>query len=340
MNQPRSGRGSRITGTGYALPPRVVTNDDLAARLDTSDEWITSRSGIRRRHVVDPGTATSDLAIEAGAEALKADLRGGGSGAVDLLVLATSTPDRPCPATAPLVAARLGLGHIPAFDLNAVCSGFLYGLSTATSAIAAGTATSVLLVGADTFSTIVDPTDRRTAFLFGDGAGAIVLRGTDDNRRDGDVHAVRLGSDGDLEELIVVPHGGSRHPAAQDPTDVWFTMQGQAVYRHAVDRMARSALEVTDAAGWSVGDVDRVVGHQANLRILQAVASRIGLPADRLVVDLDRVGNTAAASIPIALAEAARDGDLHPGHRIVLTGFGGGATWGAAALTWPHSARC
>ncbi|WP_233159703.1 beta-ketoacyl-ACP synthase III [Pseudonocardia sp. MH-G8] len=319
--------GVRIAGVGHALPGRVVTNDDLAATLDTSDEWIRSRSGIATRHHVDEGTATSDLAIAAGARALEGDRRGGGDGTVDLVVVATTTPDRPCPATAPLVASRLGLGTVPAFDVNAVCSGFLYGLSTAAAMIRGGAAGSVLLVAADTFSTIVDHTDRRTAFLFGDGAGAIVLRAGG-----ADVHEVTLGSDGGQEELIIVPGGGSREPASSDR---FFTMQGQAVYRNAVERMAGSTTEVLERVGWDIAEVDRFVGHQANSRILDAVARRLGLPPKALVVNLDRVGNTAAASIPVALSDAHDRGELRAGDRVVLAAFGGGATWGAAALTWP-----
>ncbi|WP_344412022.1 beta-ketoacyl-ACP synthase III [Pseudonocardia ailaonensis] len=321
----------RITGLGHALPPRVVTNDDLAASLDTSDEWIRSRSGIVTRRHVDPGTATSDLAAEAGAQALKSDVQAGGDGAVDLVIVATTTPDRSCPATAPLVAARLGLGTIPAFDVNAVCSGFLYGLHSAAGMIRGGAARSVLLVAADTFSTIIDPTDRRTAFLFGDGAGAMVLRAGGPDEADA-VHALTLGSDGGEEELIIVPGGGSRDPESDN---TWFTMQGQAVYRQAVDRMTRSSQEVLAQVGWQVADVDRFVGHQANRRILDAVAHRLGLPADKLVVNLDKVGNTAAASIPIALSDAAEHGFLRAGDKVVLAAFGGGSTWGAAALTWP-----
>lgn len=326
-------RAPRLTGLGHALPTRVVTNDDLARTLDTSDEWIRSRSGIATRHHVDPGTATSDLAAEAGARALKADLHTGGTGEVDLVVLATTTPDRTCPATAPLVAHRLGLGTVPAFDVNAVCSGFLYGLSTASAMITAGAADSVLLVAADTFSTIVDPTDRRTAFLFGDGAGAVVLRaGGVGTAHVPSVHHIVLGSDGGQEDLIITPGGGSREPGSDER---WFTMQGQAVYRQAVDRMTGSTREILDRTGWAVGEVDRFVGHQANRRILDAVAHRLGVPADRVVANLDRVGNTAAASIPVALSDAHDRGILSPGDKVVLTAFGGGATWGAATLTWP-----
>lgn len=312
---------ARWTGIGHALPARVVRNADLLARIDSSDEWIRSRSGIATRHHVDPGTATSDLAVEAGTRALAQD----GEGGVDVVVVATTTPDRTCPATAPLVAARLGLGTVPAFDVNAVCSGFLYGLATADALVAGGS--SVLLVAADTFSTIVDPADRHTAFLFGDGAGAVVLR-----PGPATVHALTLGSAGDQEDLIVTPGGGSREPGSADR---WFRMRGQAVYRNAVERMTESTMDVLAETAWATTDVDHFVGHQANRRILDAVAGRLELPAERLVVNLDRVGNTAAASIPLALSDAYDAGALRAGDKVVLAAFGGGTTWGAATLTWP-----
>lgn len=324
---PSAEQGVAVAGLGHALPARVVTNDDLAARIDTSDEWIRSRTGIRQRHVVGPGTATSDLAVEAGARALAA----AGLTDVDVVVVATTTPDHRCPATAPVVTSRLGLGQVPAFDINAVCSGFLYGLTVTAGMLVAGTAHTALLIAADTFSTIVDPDDRATAFLFGDGAGAVVLRAAPAGSG---VLAVELGSDGFLEELILVRGGGSRLPASPDPADHWFSMQGQAVYRHAVARMADSTRTVLDRVGWSADEVDWFVGHQANKRILDATAARLGIPAERVVVNLDRVGNTAAASIPIALSEAAGAGRLLAGQKVVLAAFGGGATWGAAALRW------
>lgn len=323
-------RAAVLSGIGAALPPRVVTNDELAAQLDTTDEWIRSRTGIVTRRVVEPGTATSDLAVEAGGRAL----RSAGVDAVDVVVLATSTPDHPCPSTAPTIASRLGLGHVTAFDINAVCSGFVYGLAVAAGMIVSGAARSVLLVAADTFSTLIDPTDRATAFLFGDGAGAVVLRAGEDTER-GAVGPVELGSDGALADLILVPDGGSRAPTTTHPEQIHFTMQGQAVYRHAVARMAEATREVLDRAGWAVGDLDVLVGHQANVRILHAVASRLDLPVERALVHVDRVGNTAAASIPLALADGAARGLLCGGQKVALTAFGGGATWGAATLTWP-----
>ncbi|MEU3977737.1 beta-ketoacyl-ACP synthase III [Streptomyces bacillaris] len=330
-------RAAVVCGLGSALPGRLVTNDDLAADMDTSDEWIRTRTGIRTRHFVEPGTATSDLAVAAGAQALGS----AGLSTVDTVLLATTTPDRPCPATAPLVAHRLGLSGRPAFDVSAVCTGFLYGLSVAAGLIASGSAEHVLLIGADTFSTIVDPQDRASAVVFGDGAGAVVLRAGAPEEH-GALGPVELGSDGSLADLITVRAGGSeQRSAGRRPTraDAHFAMAGQDVFAHAVTRMAEATRTVMNRVGWKTGDVDRLVGHQANLRILHAVAEQLDMERERLVVHLDRVGNTAAASIPLALSHACAAEELAPGARVVLTAFGGGATWGAAALTWPSLDR-
>lgn len=332
---PFARRGAVIAGVGAYLPSRVVTNAELTNHLDTSDEWIRSRTGVRTRHFVAPGEATSDLAVAAAVAALDS---GGGTGAgVDMVILATATPDHHCPATAPLVAARLGLPGVPAFDIAAVCSGFLYGLAVADAMLAGGGIHRVLLIGADTFSTIVDPADRTTAVVFGDGAGAVVLR-AGDRDEPGAVLSVELGSDGNLSDLIGIRAGGSRRPARSeqaDPADLWFAMQGQAVYRHAVTRMIESSRSVMSRVGWAPGDVDCFVGHQANRRILDTVGVELGLAAERVYANVGEVGNTAAASIPLALAHAAAGGSLGKEDRVVLSAFGGGATWGAAALTWP-----
>jgi 3-oxoacyl-[acyl-carrier-protein] synthase III len=309
-----------IAGIGHALPTTIVTNDDLAARLDTTDEWIRTRSGIRQRHIATPDVGTADLAVEAGAHALKS----AAVDAVDLVILATSTPDRPCPATAPAVMSRLGLGRVPAFDMDAVCSGFLYGLATSVAMLTSGQFGTVLLIAADTFSRLIDNDDRATAFLFGDGAGAVVLRRGEQDEP-GAVLGVSIGSDGSQEDLITVVDRQSH-----------FTMQGQAVYRQAVVSMADSASRAMADVGWTVDDVDWFVGHQANQRILDAVANRVGIAPDRAISNVAQVGNTAAASIPLALSEAASAGRLRAGDRVVLSAFGGGATWGAATLSWPR----
>lgn len=326
-------RAAVISGIGAWLPPDVVGNDDLAARMDTSDEWIRTRTGIRTRHFVSAGMPTSRLAAEAGARALQS----AGTADVDAVVLATTTPDRPCPATAPEVARRLGLTGRPAFDVSAVCTGFLYALTTAAGMIASGAAEQVLVIGAEAFSTLIDPQDRSSAVVFGDGAGAVVLRAGDPGEP-GALGRIVLGSDGSLADLITVRAGGSEqphpHPDA-DPADRYFSMRGREVFGHAVTRMTESARAALAHTGWQPDDVDRLVGHQANLRILHAVAEQLDLPVERLVIHLDRVGNTAAASIPLALAHAHGTQDLAPGARVVLAAFGGGATWGATALTWP-----
>lgn len=326
-------RSAVVCGLGSWLPPRVVTNDELATRMDTSDEWIRTRTGIQARHIVSPGMATSQLAAEAGARAMDS----AGVKDVDVVVLATTTPDRPCPATAPLVAHRLGLTGRPAFDVSAVCTGFLYALSAASGMIVSGAAEHALVIGAEAFSTIIDPDDRTTGVLFGDGAGAVVLR-AGDSQEPGAVGWVELGSDGSLADIITVRAGGSEQRSAGEPqslADRYFSMRGKEVFTHAVKRMSEAATTALAHTGWRPDEIDRVVGHQANLRILNAIAERLDIPAERLVVHLDRVGNTAGASIPLALAHAQSTGELFPGARVMMAAFGGGATWGATALTWP-----
>jgi len=326
-------RSAVICGLGAWLPPRIVTNEELTTRLDTSDEWIRTRTGIKTRHFVSPGMPTSHLATEAGARAMES----AGVTEVDAVVLATTTPDRPCPATAPVVAHRLGLTGRPAFDISAVCTGFLYALSAAAGLVVSGAAEQILVIGAETFSTIIDPQDRTSGVLFGDGAGAVVLR-AGDRGEPGAVGRVELGSDGSLADIITVRAGGSEQRTAQEPhspADCYFSMRGQEVFAHAVKHMSDAAQTVLTDAGWQPQEVDRVVGHQANLRILHAISERTDIPAERLVVHLDQVGNTAAASIPLALAHAQSTGELFPGARTLLAAFGGGATWGATALTWP-----
>jgi 3-oxoacyl-[acyl-carrier-protein] synthase-3 len=313
----------------------VVSNDDLAGRLETSHEWIFSRTGISRRHVVEPGVGTGDLALIAGQRALASAAAGGVSGA-SLVVLATATPDRPLPGTAPAVASRLGLPEVPALDVSAVCAGFVYAVAMGASAITAGLADSALVIGADTFTTIVDPDDRSTAPIFGDGAGAVVLR-AGERDEPGALLGFDLGSDGAHEDLIMVPSGGSREPRGDEPRD-FFTMEGRAVYRHAITRMTESTRAVLKQSAWTVDSLDRLVGHQANARILRSVANHLGLSAEQAVVAIEDVGNTSAASIPLALTTASRSGELQAGQRVALTAFGGGLTWGSATLVWPELA--
>ncbi len=335
-------RAAVVAGLGAWTPPTLVTNDDLAAQLDTDDAWIRTRTGIRQRHVVGPDQATGDLAVEAGRRALAS----AGVGRAGLLVVATSTPDQPLPATAPQVADRLGLGTVPAFDVAAVCTGFVYALATAAGLIAAEVADNALVIGADSFSTILDPADRATRVLFGDGAGAVLLRaGAPDEP--GALHGLHLGSDGSRHRLIERAGGGSRartavaaaHGEAQGYGTAhagYLAMQGRAVFAQAVQRTAESVRATADRMRWPLETVDRLVLHQANARITAAVGRQLRTPADRLVSNIDRVGNTGAASIPLVLADAAAAGTLRPGHRVVLAGFGGGLTWGSVGLVWPR----
>jgi 3-oxoacyl-[acyl-carrier-protein] synthase III len=327
-------RAPVLCGLGAWTPPDVVTNEQLAAELDTTDEWILSRTGIARRHVASPGMATSELAVEAGQRALKS----AGLDAVDALILATTTPDQPLPGTAPQVASRLGLGPICAFDLAAACTGFIYALASAAGLIAAGVADRVLVIGAEVFTSVLNPRDRTTRAIFGDGAGAVVLRAGQADEP-GALGPFTLGSDGVGADLIMIKAGGSRSPyaASAGDADSWYiTMQGQPVYRRAVETMCQCTQQVLELAGWPVSAVDWLVCHQANLRILKSVASRLKVPADRCLVNIDQVGNTVAASIPLALAHGVESQALQPGDRVVLTGFGAGLTWGSTLLRWPE----
>ncbi|GAA2760969.1 beta-ketoacyl-ACP synthase III [Streptomyces paradoxus] len=315
-----------IAGLGTALPRTEISNASLAEHLDTDDEWIRTRTGIASRRRAAPDISMTDLASAAAANAL----RSAGRTAVDALVLATTTPDRPCPAAGPEVAHRLGQGGIPAFDVSAVCSGFIYATATAAGLISAGMAESVVVTAAETYSRIVDPADRSTAVLFGDGAGAVVLRrGT--TGEPGALLAFDLGSDGAERDAIHVP-GEREQPEGQR----WFSMAGRKVYLRAIEQMTSSARKVMKDCAWSSETVGAFVAHQANARIIDAVANRLQVPSDTAVCEIARVGNTAAASIPLALADAMDGGRLKPGARTVLTAFGGGLTWGSAALTWPH----
>ena len=321
-------RAAVLEGLGAMVPPRRVTNEELAQLFDTNDAWIRSRTGISSRHWADPGTATSDLAVVAGRQALaSADVS-----SVDLLVLATSTPNQVMPATAPEVADRLGLGTPAAYDMSVACAGFIYGLSAAAGAIASGTADRVLVIGADLWSTRLNPDDRGTAVIFGDGAGAAVVRaGTSDEP--GALAGFDLGSDGAHYDLAMVPGHGSRRRTA--PEDEFMYMRGKEVFTHAVNRMSESSRDVLKLVEWEPDSVASVVGHQANARILRMVADVLGISDQRLVLHLDRVGNTSAASIPLALTDAAAQNRFTPGDRLLLTAFGGGLNWGSAALTWP-----
>jgi 3-oxoacyl-[acyl-carrier-protein] synthase III len=327
-----------LTGIGGFLPPRVVTNDDLSRTLDTTDEWIRTRTGIRERRVVADGLSTGRLAVAAGARAM----RSAGVTGVDSVVVATTSPERLCPAVAPEVASRLGLGTVAAFDLTSACSGFLYGLATASGLIGSGTADTVLLIGAEAFTTLVNPEDRTTAPIFGDGAGAVVLRRGEPDEP-GALGPFDLGSDGALADLLAIPAGGSRQRSADGglghgtvATEDWYLrMEGRPLYTQAVARMTQSAQTVLKRSDWSVADVDWFVGHQANIRIVRAVAEELELPEERVAVNIDRVGNALAASVPLLLNDYAARGDLKAGQRVLLSAFGAGLSWGSTTLLWP-----
>jgi 3-oxoacyl-[acyl-carrier-protein] synthase-3 len=314
---------ARIVGTGSYLPPKIVTNDDLAKRVDTTDEWIVTRTGIRQRHIAAPEQASSDLAEAAAREALAA--AGIVPADLDLIVVATSTPDFVFPSTACLVQARLGAKGCAAFDVQAVCSGFVYALTLADSLVRTGQARTALVIGAEVFSRILDWNDRSTCVLFGDGAGAVVLRADD---RPGVLGSV-LHADGSQARILSAPGNvcGGR------VTGVPFVrMDGQAVFKIAVRVLDEVARETVARCGLTLEDIDWLIPHQANSRILEATAKRLKLPPGRLVVTVDRHANTSAASVPLALDVAVRDGRIRSGHRVMLQGVGGGFTWGASLV--------
>lgn len=315
---------SVVTGTGSALPKRLVTNQELAEKVDTSDEWIVERTGIRARYIADESETTSTLAADAARRALEA--AGLAATDIDLIVLATATPDQTFPATATKVQTLLGIGDCIAFDVSAVCTGFLYALSVADSMLRGGSARRALVIGAETFSRILDWEDRATCVLFGDGAGALVLEAKEG---EAGVLSTKLHADGRHNELLYVDGGPSTTGTVGK-----LRMKGREVFRHAVVNLADVMGEVLDAAGLTAADVDWVVPHQANARILDATAKKLGLPAEKVIVTVDRHANTSAASVPLALDTAVRDGRIKRGDLLVLEAMGGGFTWGAAAIRY------
>ena len=319
-----------LTGTGSALPARRVSNAELAAEVDTTDEWIVERTGIRFRHIAGPDETTATLARDAAAAALSAAGRRGDE--IDLLVLATATPDQTFPATATKVQAMLGIDDCVAFDVAAVCSGFLYAVQVADAMIRSGQHVRALVIGAETFSRILDWEDRTTCVLFGDGAGAIVLEAqeSDDDVSSPGARGIlgtKLHADGRHNDLLYVDGGPSTTGTVGK-----LRMKGKEVFRHAVVNLASVMNEALERTGLTAADVDWVVPHQANARILDATARKLGLPADKVVVTVDRHANTSAASVPLALDTAIRDGRIRPGQLVVLEAMGGGFTWGAAVL--------
>ena len=319
---------SHILGCGAFLPKTVLTNHDLAKRVDTSDEWIRARTGIVERHIVAPGEKTSDLALEAAQSALAH--AGVGADELDIVVCATTTPDETFPSTATTIQARLGMTRGAAFDVQAVCSGFIFGLSVADNFIRAGQAKTVLLVGAESMTRLLDWNDRTTCVLFGDGAGAVVLRaGEGSGNADRGVINTKLFSDGRLHDLLYVDGG----PSATQTTG-HLRMQGKEVFRHAVTNIAAAITASLEEAQLEIGDVDWFVPHQANQRILDGTARRLGIDHEKVISTVAMHGNTSAASVPLALATAVEDGRIKRGDLVLMEAMGGGITWGSALVRW------
>jgi 3-oxoacyl-[acyl-carrier-protein] synthase-3 len=329
-------RGTTITGTGMYVPERVLTNHDLEKLVETSDEWIVERTGIRERRIAAPEQASSDLALIACQRAL--EMANVDAASVDHIVLATTTPDRILPSCACTLQQKLGASKAAAYDMFAACTGFIFGMGLARGLVGAGIADTVLLIGVETLSRIVDYTDRNTCVLFGDGAGAAVLQACEPGVG---LHAVDMHSDGELGEVLEVPAGISKNPASDHTVaahEHYIRMQGKKLFPFAVRSMEDSTRRCAEAAGWSTSDIDLFIPHQANLRIIEGVRERLGLPEDKAYVNIQRYGNTSSASIPIALDECVRAGRLKPGDKLAMAAFGGGATWGASAMTWTRAA--
>jgi 3-oxoacyl-[acyl-carrier-protein] synthase-3 len=316
---------SRITGTGSYLPEKVLTNRDLEQIVDTSDEWIYSRTGIRQRHIAADHENTSDLALVASRRALEAS--GLAPQDIDLLIVATTTADMVFPSTACLLQAKLGIGNCPAFDMQAVCSGFVYALSTADQLLKSGQYRNALIIGAEVYSRILDWKDRATCVLFGDGAGAVVLSRSEQPG----ILASRLHADGRYANILSVPGSVSGGNVSGRPL---LQMEGNAVFKLAVKVLGEVAHETLSAAGLAKSELDWLIPHQANIRIIQATAKKLGLSMERVIATVDRHANTSAASVPLALDEAVRDGRIRSGQHVLLEGVGGGFTWGAVLLRW------
>ena len=328
-------RYAHIIGWGMYVPPNILTNADLAKTVDTSDEWIRERTGIHQRHIASSKESTAMMALHAAREAIeRADVD---PNEIDLVIVATATPEYPFPATACLVQDALGASRAGAFDLEAGCSGFVYALSTAAGMIRGEMYKTILVIGAETLSRIVDWNDRATCVLFGDGAGAVVLQAREEP---GGVMASVLGSDGSGGELLMVPGGGAKHPAGPDTVlskAHFVKMNGREVYRFATRVMASAAKQAIEQAGWTLNHIDLFIPHQANARIIDSAAKALNLTPDKVFVNLERYGNTSAASIPIALCEAIESDRIHAGDHIVMVGFGAGLTWASCAIEWTAS---
>jgi 3-oxoacyl-[acyl-carrier-protein] synthase-3 len=322
-----------VAGTGSYVPEKILTNAELAATVDTSDEWIVTRTGIRERRIAAEGEFTSHMATHAAKRAL--EQAGLAAEDIELIIVATVTPDTPTPATACYVQHNLGAHRAVAFDISAACSGFLYAMKISKRLISDGAFKNALIIGAEKLSTVTNWDDRSTCVLFGDGAGAAVLRLA--KPEEGSILATEMGSDGSLTHLLNIPGGGSACPLTSENVDdnlFTLTMMGKEVFKHAVNRMKEAAEKVIERAGLKAEDIACVIPHQANLRIIDAIADRLAVPNDRVFVNLDKYGNTSAAAVAIALDEAHRTGAFKRGDNIVLVVFGAGLTWAAAAIRW------
>lgn len=323
---------AHIIGWGKYAPPNVLTNDDLAKRVDTTDKWIREMTGIGERHIASTKESTMVMAVHAARDAI--EMANVNPHDIDLVILATATPEYPFPATACLVQDALGADRAGAFDLEAGCSGFVYALATAAGLIRGEMYSTILVIGAETLSRVVDWTDRATCVLFGDGAGAVVVQASE---TPGGVLSSILGSDGSGGELLMLPAGGAKNPAGPETVlskAHYIKMNGREVYRFATRVMGQAAKQTIEKAGWKLEDVDLLIPHQANVRIIDSAAKLLGLSSDKVFVNLDKYGNTSAASIPIALCEAIDMGKVKPGNHVVMVGFGAGLTWAACAIEW------
>jgi 3-oxoacyl-[acyl-carrier-protein] synthase-3 len=321
-----------IAGTGAYLPERIMTNAELEKMVDTSDEWIVTRTGVRERRIARPDEATSDMSIPAARQALED--AGVAAADLDLIIVGTVTPDMIFPNTACLVQSAIGATKALCFDLSAACSGFLYSMETARGLLLSGLYETALVIGADKMSVVTDWEDRGTCILFGDGAGAVVLKKTFTHRG---IMATSTGADGSLGDLLMIPGGGSRCPASQESVaqrQHVVKMAGNNVFKHAVRCMTEAGQEALAKAGLTIDDVDWVIPHQANMRIVQAISDRVGIPMERFIVNLDRLGNTTAATVPLALDEGVRDGRIKRGDVLLSIVFGGGFTWGATVVEY------
>jgi 3-oxoacyl-[acyl-carrier-protein] synthase III len=323
---------ARITGTGSFVPKKVITNIDLEKLVDTSDQWITERTGIKERRIAEKGQTTSDLAYEAGRKALKD--AGVGPDELDLIIVATMTPDMILPSVSCVLQEKLGAKKAAAFDIYAACSGFIYGMSIADAFIRSGVYKNILLIGAEVLSRFTDWEDRSTCILFGDGAGAVVIQRHAGKRG---ILSTHLHSDGSLGDLIHVPAGGSQHPASHDTIRKrmhFIKMKGNETFKAAVRALEGVVQETLDYNNIKAAEIDYLVPHQANLRIIQAMAQRLDMPMEKVVLTLPKYGNTSAASIPMALDEAVRDGRIKEHHLLLFEAFGGGLTWASALVRW------